>query len=774
MRSLLRWLPLVLVALLVLSTVPVQAQNSSFVVVPNPSEEGSVPPAPLLAEEEVAKIVTLQQGVSDLPIVSDLSPDGQVVLAFDSAGLGFLNVNDGSVTLLPPEATSALINTRAIIGSLFGLSEKLRWLDNDTLVGIKFDSSVLTGGSADSSVPLIFYNRQTNESGIYEFPAGVGYIGLAPNASKILVTIGLGIEEVQMASAQVTWQPVREPLSPLAEAWLRERGINPATFDPSVIDPTPAHMLQATAEPSTIGVLDLIAGSLIPLLEVPAGSTILGGAFDADGTRLALTLSNVEDRTVTSQTVDGALLSSFIYRDVTGQLPPSANPIVQNNVLYDFNLETGERRELRPLDNVLFVRPEWSPDGQVLKVQMHHGAQFVGRQHPVYTPQFVDRASYRFYDANLQEITRLDNPIVGFSDVDTATWLSSSEVLFNVPNGTNYHIWYFNPLSGEFRNITASLMGSNRLGVAVPQAGTMIFTHQSYVAPPARYKLRLDGTALERLTWDLYELELYSQTQMNPVSFQLADGVVREGVLIQPRGAPFPPQNERIIVWQQGGPVGPLLENRWYARVEDPYALLPNFGMSVLVVPLAGRRGLDAASYRAMADGTNFGQRDIDEMAEIVRQIHALGWSSPAKTGITGCSYGGYFTLQSIVRHPDLYAAANDQCALTDTIVEWTRGFDSLIPMLVGQPPYENFDDYLADSPFYNAGRINTPLLTFKGSDDFLPVTLSENVFTQLAGRGLPVRFVKFMGEGHGLSNAENEVYAAQEQITWFRTYLAE
>ncbi len=532
-------------------------------------------------------------------------------------------------------------------------------------------------------------------------------------------------------------------------------------------------MLQVTAEPSTIGVLDLRAGTLTPLLEVPAGSAFFDGAFNADGTRLALTLSNVVDRIVTRETVDGALLSSYVYRDVTGQLPPSENPIVQNNVLYDFNLETGERRELRPTDGVLFASPEWSPDGQVLRVQMLHGAQFVGRQNPVYTPQFVDRASYRFYDANLQEMTRLDTPVIGHNE-KVATWLSSSEVLFNVPNGTNYNIWYFNLFTGELRNITVGLMGSNRLGVAVPQAGTMIFTHQSYVSPPALYKLRLDGTALERLTWDYYELELYSQTQMNPVSFQLADGVVREGVLIQPAGAPFPPQNERIIVWQQGGPIGPLLENRWFARVEDPYALLPNFGFSLLIVPLVGRRGLDPVSYRAMLDGTNFGQRDIDEMAEIVRQIHALGWSSPAKTGITGCSYGGYFTLQSVVRHSDLYAAANDQCALTDTIAEWTRGFDSLIPTLVGLPPYENFEDYLADSPFYNAGRINTPLLTFKGSEDFLPVTLSENVFTQLAGRGLPVRFVKFMGEGHGLSDPENGVYAAQEQITWFRTYLGE
>lgn len=261
---------------------------------------------------------------------------------------------------------------------------------------------------------------------------------------------------------------------------------------------------------------------------------------------------------------------------------------------------------------------------------------------------------------------------------------------------------------------------------------------------------------------------------MNPVSFQLASGAVRDGVLIQPAGAPFPPQNERIIIWQQGGPIGPLLENRWAVRVEDPYGLLPNFGMSVLVVPLVGRRGLDAERYRAMMDGDNFGERDIDEMAEIVRQMHALGWTSPAKTGVTGCSYGGYFTLQSLVRHTELYGAANAQCTLDDTFVEWSRGFDTLMPLLIGRPPYEAEAEYRASSPFYNAGSINTPLLLFKGDQDFLPITINENLFAQLAGRGLDVRFVKFIGEGHGLTQPDNGLYAAQEQLRWFRLHLAE
>lgn len=59
MRWFSRWLPLVLVALLIVSTVPVQAQNSSFVVVPDFRDQGRVLPPDLLVPDEVLKIRNL-------------------------------------------------------------------------------------------------------------------------------------------------------------------------------------------------------------------------------------------------------------------------------------------------------------------------------------------------------------------------------------------------------------------------------------------------------------------------------------------------------------------------------------------------------------------------------------------------------------------------------------------------------------------------------------------------------------------------------------------
>jgi dipeptidyl aminopeptidase/acylaminoacyl peptidase len=349
-------------------------------------------------------------------------------------------------------------------------------------------------------------------------------------------------------------------------------------------------------------------------------------------------------------------------------------------------------------------------------------------------------------------------------------FITPDEVIFTALMGTNVHPYFYNRITGEFRDL-ADRAGTYYNIVPTHMSRQIVFWYSSFTHPPDLYRLNWDGTALSRLTWVNEELNRFSKTRQDAVSFRLANGQTRSGVLIQPADAAFPPKNVPIVFWQEGGPGAPML-NLWAANVERPFGLLPNFGLGLLVVPLAGRFGLGPRAYNALYERANFGQVDIDEQAQIARQLIARRWTSKGKIGVTGCSYGGYFTLQSIVRHSDLYAAANAQCALADAIVEWTRGYAALMPYIEGLPPWVADAEYRRDSPLYNAGRITTPLLTFHGTNDFLPVTLNENLHVQLVNRGVPAKMLEFFGAGHGLGNKNYQRYAAQEQILWFRQYL--
>jgi dipeptidyl aminopeptidase/acylaminoacyl peptidase len=95
------------------------------------------------------------------------------------------------------------------------------------------------------------------------------------------------------------------------------------------------------------------------------------------------------------------------------------------------------------------------------------------------------------------------------------------------------------------------------------------------------------------------------------------------------------------------------------------------------------------------------------------------------------------------------------------------------MPFLQGpRTPYTDPEEYQRDSPIYHTDRIQTPVLTFHGDKDFLPVTLNENLHQMLVARNVPARMLKFIDGDHGQTDPGFQLYGAHEQIAWFRQHL--
>ena len=776
-----RWLLAMLTLFLVVGAVPAVAeeQPNNILVVDN-----STPPPPpdLLDEEEVARLDRLQnEAVTTLPL-SPVSPDDQTVLATSGEELAFLNIQDGSAAVIDPESFG---NYSPL--PLAGFSS-FSWLDERTLGALAVDFSAST--PEDALVKLLI-DKETLEirAEPLRLPGGTGLVSVAPNLERfLLVLLPPEPEEEGNAEGSRIRVPVsrttpgaeriaRIPLTPslqrradklrssraFSRIWMLQEGANEAVIE---------------ATPTTLDLVLYAKGDqeVRYVTTIPAASVLFGDTWTPDSSRLAVSFFGLADEKRNRPFYDGALLSEEVYRDVTGNLPPSINPILQNNNTYMVEFASGATQVLRPSGEAppILQAATWSTDNQTLLVKAWHPARLKGRTYPIYTPQFSERSSYRFYNTALNEVGRLESELFAgavFARAE-AQFVSPDEIIFRAVKGTDRHPYYYNRVSGELRNI-ADRPGSYWNVYATNRSRQIVFMHTSFTEPPELYRMGWDGKSLARLTWFNEELRLFAGLRQDPVSFKLRSGQTRSGVLIQPADAPFPPRDTRVVVWQEGGP-GPAMLSYWLSNVENPFALLPGMGVALLVTPLAGRPGYSTASFNALADGGNFGQIDIDEQAEIVRQMQQKGWTSAGKVGITGCSYGGYFTAQSITRHPDLYAAANVQCGLVDIITDWSRGFDRLMQYLEGLPPYSNLEEYRRDSPVYNAGRIKAALLTFHGTEDFLPIVQNENLHLQLVRSDVPARMVKFVGEGHGLGDPANQLYAAQEQVSWFREHLGE
>lgn len=758
---------------------PVHARGMrNNILIVKASRNGELPN--LLSAEEVERIKQLQtQTVFVLPISSP-SPDDRTIFVTSNEQVGFLDLQDGQLRRINEE-----VFERFQPLPLLGFS-RFAWIDDDGLGALAFDSN--SRNSEDSFV-RIRLDRNTLGMSVerIRLPENTALISVAPDFNRFLLAMLPSEENGSTAKARLIRVPIARqgpafarmaalPLPPDLKQRLVQTRSHPAFHRIWMRQEGEAGEGDASATPETIDlvIFDRRDSSLRYVTTVPGASVLLSETWTRDSSRLAFSIYGLLDPDRDRANLDGALLSEQVYRDVTGNLPPEENPILRHNTTYLVEWNTGAVQLLRPSGPLspILGAVAWSPDNQTLLVKAWHPAQLKGRRYPIYTPQFTERSSFRFYDLNGVEVRRLESDLFSSGTFSSAVaeFITPDEIIFRAIKGTDRHPYYYNWRSRELRNL-ADRAGSYYNVFATNRSREIVFMFNSFTEPPEIYRMGWDGRGMTRLTQFNEELRLLANLRQDPVRFTLRNGQTRVGVLIQPADAPFPPRNTRLVVWQEGGP-GVAMVNRWLTNVENPYVLLPAMGLPVLVTPLAGRPGYTPAVFNALADNNNFGAIDIDEQAEIVRQLIAWGWTSYGRVGITGCSYGGYFTLQSLVRHPDLYAAANPQCAFVDVITDWTRGYDRLAPYLQGLPPYNIPEEYRRDSPSYNASRIKAAVLTFHGTDDFLPIVQNENLHLQLVNRGVPARMIKFAEEGHGLEERSNQLYAAQEQVMWFREHL--
>jgi dipeptidyl aminopeptidase/acylaminoacyl peptidase len=793
--SRLRWLVLPAIILALISVLPAQAQGPA-----NPSVtdlgrnvyevNGFVGDIPnLLPSADVEKMRALQSHLGIARVMQRVHPEGNYALVYDiEAGPAVLDTRTGAPAPYAFGGPDYDLFASLLTWLGFGSSDLFCWVDPNTLGA--YGAALTEDG--DIIDALVITDVRSGAVNFVQLPGAP--FSLSPDCGTAAFIVDTTNQEAATVKARVTWAPVVKPQISLAtlQKKLKITPKAPATLQRIQQRYAASNELWAFAEVARLYTYSLRTGAVTELFPFEEGDSLAAyPSWTQDGTRIAVSAYKVFDPQPRSRgekgIFDGAIISEQVYRDVTGNLAPAENPLFAGNRILIGDTVGGTTKTLAASsgDGAWIVAADWSSDNQTLLVKGTEPGRLRGRTHPIYTPQFHAGATYRFVNyETLAETGRL-NRIETSSILSSARFITPDEVIFTSNYLTDWSPYYFNRVSGEFRRVVAR-PGSAENIVVFRGSRSLFFSHTSFTEPLEYYRVGWDGQGLQQLTNLRARFAGVSNLRQDAVEFTVS-GQIYRGVLIQPADAPFPPQNQRIIVWQEGGPTSSL-DSRWLALVESPFALLPNFGFGLLVVPLQGRFGVGPAQFNALYDSNNFGQIDIDTQADISRQMIQRGWTSAGRLGIVGCSYGGYFVTQSITRHPGLYSAAHAQCALVDNFVEWNRGYASLMPYIEGLPPWYATEEYRRDSPIFQANRNTTPLLTFHGTEDFLPIALNENFHLQQVNNNVSGKMLKFIRAGHGINNivpftqeeAEQaevvpqryELYGAQEQLIWFRTYL--
>lgn len=668
---------------------------------------------PQLSESDQEKIDTLF-GTQLPTIVSSVSPDGRTLVV---ATFGRINTDSFLVQFLDLR-TGELIDSLALEYEVYSPELPIRWVNNDV---VRFVQEGVFG-----PWEIVTINRKTqivSRTTVYPTEAEEGEIlGVAPDFSKFVIRV---FEE--------------------------EEDVVYMVFLPSL--------------------------DRIEVARLPEGFEIQPPSWSEDGDQVVLVTSSTEERSLYDRTPFSPSFADPVTQDALGRMVPEDNVFRDRNEVkvFDFNQKEPLKYELKASEDEvgsLFANAAISPDGSTVMVKMYNPAQVEGRENPSYL--FPQSAYYRFYDLEGNLTATVDDPALSGPLESQGDFVDDDTALFTATVGTNRQFFVYELVDQSLRSLPLP-PGSVDLSdwEVTPDGQTLIYGFSSVTQPPELFTLPLDGSAPPTQLTDINaDVATANQVRVDAVTFPTHDGD-RSGFLVQPAGAAFPPQDEPIVFWQQGGP-GFSMANEFAVEVEMPLNLLPNFGIPVLVVPLAGREGFGEEFYRLQADNDNFGQIDILEGADIVGDLVSQGWTTRQQIGVTGCSYGGYYTSQAIARFPGLFAAANPQCSLLDTFTEWQLGYSSLLSYLVGKTPMEAPEHYQYLSPLYNADQITTPTMLFHGSDDFLQIDVARNFHDVIDAQGTPVTLYEFQGVGHSIYDPEFQRIAAQLQIDFFRKYLTQ
>lgn len=241
---------------------------------------------------------------------------------------------------------------------------------------------------------------------------------------------------------------------------------------------------------------------------------------------------------------------------------------------------------------------------------------------------------------------------------------------------------------------------------------------------------------------------------MAPVIIDARDGFKLVSYLTRPAETPSP-----LVLFVHGGPWG-----RDHFGYHPYHQWLANRGYAVLSVNFRASTGFGKAFLNA--GDHEWGAKMDDDLLDAIAWATQNGIADPARIAIMGGSYGGYATLASMTRNPELYACGVDIVGpsnletLLATVPPYWESFRAMLVKSLGDPDTAEGLALLRErSPVHQADRLARPLLIGQGANDpRVKQAESDQMVAALQAKNIPVTYVLFPDEGHGFARPENNI----------------
>lgn len=342
----------------------------------------------------------------------------------------------------------------------------------------------------------------------------------------------------------------------------------------------------------------------------------------------------------------------------------------------------------------------------------------------------------------------------------------SSELIFGAGAGTQDHLYSVKVKDGTSSRLIPSLAGPSNFSVSLD--GRRIALLKSSASAPSQVHLAQLGsqwteTPLTALNPDVSSLPLVSA---RTVRWKSRDGLDVEGVLRLPFGYR---EGSRVplLVELHGGPTGVALEGFPVPRTY-PVQLFLQEGFAVLAPNFRGSSNYGGKFRLANIESQGFG--DFDDVMTGIDMLVKEGIADPDRLGVMGWSYGGFLSAW-ILGHSDRFRAISIGAPGTDWISWYGRsdGPREVLWTYFGGKPWDQWETYNRHSPRYSLRQAKTPSLLLHGAEDIDDVS---EIFHALTDLSVPVEFVTYPREGHGINEPAHQRDMMQRNLEWFNRWV--
>ncbi len=233
----------------------------------------------------------------------------------------------------------------------------------------------------------------------------------------------------------------------------------------------------------------------------------------------------------------------------------------------------------------------------------------------------------------------------------------------------------------------------------------------------------------------------------------------------------MPPKDGRlppVIVYPHGGP-----ESQTRAGFNSLIQYFCQAGYGVLAPNVRGSSGYGTA-YMNLDNTT----KRMDSVADLA---HAAYWlrdqkkADPKRLAVYGGSYGGFMVLAQVTHYPDLWAAGIDVVGICNfvTFLEKTGAYRRAYREAEYGNLREHREFFEKISPIKHVDKIRCPMMVIHGANDpRVPIEEAEQIVAALKKRNVPVEYLRYEDEGHGLAKLKNRLDAYPKMVAFLDRYL--